>query len=291
MKKIMRTSLHIIPFVFMICCLVPFLMVLAVSFSDEATVKNFGYSLIPKVFSTEAYRYTFAYPMQLLRAYTMSIAVVLIGTPLSLILTSGIAYPLSRRDFKYRRFLSIYLFITMIFSGGLVPSYILISRYLQLKDTLAVLIVPTLVSAWNIILLRTFMQTIPVSLIESAKLDGASELSILFKIIIPLSKTGLATIALFVVLAYWNDWYTSMLYIDDPNLTTLQYLLYKLMNNVTFMTQQNSGVARSMMGSMTLPDETVRMAICVLAAGPMLIVFPLFQKYFVKGITIGSVKG
>ena len=171
------------------------------------------------------------------------------------------------------------------------PSYILISRYLQLKDTLAVLIVPTLVSAWNIILLRTFMQTIPVSLIESAKLDGASELSILFKIIIPLSKTGLATIALFVVLAYWNDWYTSMLYIDDPNLTTLQYLLYKLMNNVTFMTQQNSGVARSMMGSMTLPDETVRMAICVLAAGPMLIVFPLFQKYFVKGITIGSVKG
>lgn len=293
MKKnlLHKILLNIIPSVFAICCILPFVMIISASFTDEQILKEFGYKIFPKMFSLDAYKYVFMHPAQLIRSYCTSIAMVLIGTPMALVILSGIAYALSRKDFKYRRIISMYLFITMIFSGGLVPSYILISKFLHLKDTFLVLILPSMVGAYNIILLRTFMQSIPFALIESAKLDGASELKILWSIMIPLSKTGLATIGLFIVLMYWNDWFTSMLYIDNNSFVPLQYMLYKMLNNANFITQNSSGAGSALMGSMKIPNETVRMANCVLAAGPMLMVFPFFQKYFVKGITVGSVKG
>ncbi len=289
-KSIKNLWVHIPLILLALCCLLPFLLVLAISFSDEATISNYGYSLIPLKFSLEAYRYVFEYPQQILRSYGVTLTVTSIGTILGVLLTAGLAYPISRPDYKMKRPLSLYIFITMVFNGGLVPTYILLSQYLHLKDTLAVLILPMMVSAWNVFLLKTFFMTIPISLIESAKLDGASEFTIFFRIVIPLSKVGIAVVTLFIMLAYWNDWFLSLIYIDNDKIVSLQYLLYRIMESVTFFTQ-SSGAAKTMMGSMTLPDETVRMAICVIAAGPMVLIFPFFQKYFVKGITIGSVKG
>lgn len=289
-KSIKNLWVHIPLIILMLCCVLPFLLVLAISFSDEATISNYGYSLIPQKFSLEAYKYVFEYPQQILRSYGVTITVTTIGTVLGVLLTAGLAYPIARPDYKLKRPLSLYIFITMVFNGGLVPTYILISQYLHLKDTLAVLILPLMVSAWNVFLLKTFFMTIPISLIESAKLDGASEFKILFQIVLPLAKVGIAVVTLFIMLTYWNDWFLSLIYIDNDKIVSLQYLLYRIMESVTFFTQ-SSGAAKTMMGSMTLPDETVRMAICVIAAGPMVLVFPFFQKYFVKGITIGSVKG
>lgn len=289
-KSIKNLWVHIPLIILMLCCVLPFLLVLAISFSDEAMISNYGYSLIPQKFSLEAYKYVFEYPQQILRSYGVTITVTTIGTVLGVLLTAGLAYPIARPDYKLKRPLSLYIFITMVFNGGLVPTYILISQYLHLKDTLAVLILPLMVSAWNVFLLKTFFMTIPISLIESAKLDGASEFKILFQIVLPLAKVGIAVVTLFIMLTYWNDWFLSLIYIDNDKIVSLQYLLYRIMESVTFFTQ-SSGAAKTMMGSMTLPDETVRMAICVIAAGPMVLVFPFFQKYFVKGITIGSVKG
>ncbi|MGQ9631006.1 MAG: carbohydrate ABC transporter permease [bacterium] len=178
----------------------------------------------------------------------------------------------------------------MLFNGGLVPWYILIVRYLHLKDTLWVLIVPYLVVPWFVLLLRTFFQQIPISLIESAKIDGASEFRIFFSIIVPLSKPALATIGLFICLRYWNDWWLSLLYIEKENLVPLQYMLYRMMANIQFLTSQLTTTAVDIdVGK--LPNESARMAMCVLAAGPMLFVFPFFQKYFVKGLTAGALKG
>ena len=273
-----------------IACVILFLMVVAVSFSGEADLARYGYSLIPKSPQLTAYRYVFSNATQLFNAYKITIFVSIAGTVGGMLVMIGLAYPLSREDFIFKKQLSTFLFITMIFSGGLVPSYIWISKYLQLRDTIWVLIVPMLVNVWNVFLLRTFFKTVPKSLIESAMLDGAGEFYILMKIIIPLSKVGIATISLFTLLAYWNDWFTSMIYIDNKNLVSLQYLMYRIMENVSFFKSSSQSV-QAMLGTQGIPNETVRMAICVIAAGPMIFVFPFFQKYFAKGIMVGSIKG
>lgn len=283
--------LHIFFIVFSLMCLIPFIIILSISFSKEADIVSFGYGLVPKTFDLLAYKYVFSNPEQILQSYKISIIVTIAGTFVGTIMMAMVAYPLSRRNFQHRKTITFYIFFTMLFSGGLVPTYILVTYYLGMKDTMWSLIIPGLVNAWHIILLRTFFQDIPSELSESAKIDGCSEYGILFKIIMPLSKPALATVAFLGAMFRWNDWFSALLYVDKDELLPLQYLLYRIMANIQALTSNMQNAPPGTLENVRLPGETARMAMCVLAAGPMLFVFPLFQKYFVKGLTVGSIKG
>lgn len=268
--------------------LLPLMILFSTSFSTESDVIRYGYSLIPRTPSLMAYKAVLASPSELFNAYTVTISVTVIGTMISLFVTALVAYVISRPDYKYRRIISLYIFFTMLFNGGLVPTYILISQWLNLKDNIFAMIVPLLVSAYNVLLMKGLMQSIPFSIIESAKMDGASEFKIFIKMIVPLSKSAFATVGLFTVLAYWNDWYQCMLYIDNSKLYNLQYMLVRILQNFEF---QSTPEMRQLLSNMKSPPVlTGRMAMSVLAAGPMIFIFPFFQKYFVKGITMGSLK-
>lgn len=288
-KKITRGIFSVVIILLSIIFVIPFLTIISASFTDELTLKQFGYSLIPAKFSLEAYSYIFKYSFgEILSSYGVTIFVSAVGTVCGVTIMSLMAYPLARQDFKYRRVFSFFLYFTMLFSGGMVPSYILISKYLHLTDTIWVLILPQLLSAWNIFLLRTYFSSVPMDILESAKIDGLNERGIFVKMIIPLSKHGVATISLFMLLMYWNEWFASMLYINSDKYISLQYLLVKMLNNAEFL-KNNAGAAS--VNTEVLPGKNLRMATCILAAGPMIAVFPFFQKYFVKGVMVGSVKG
>ena len=271
-------------------CLIPMIVTLSVSFSDEMDLVRNGYSVIPRIFSTAAYDFIFKAPKAILSAYWVTIQITAIGTFLGTMVMAMVAYPLSRTDFKWRRIITFYIFFTMLFNGGLVPTYILISRYLHLRNTLFAMILPVIITAWNIFLLMTFMKSIPLSLVESAKIDGASELLIFSRIIVPLSKPALATIALLLALRLWNEWFTAMLYITDQQLVPLQFWMQRVMRNMQFLLS-NQDMVGGGVSMADLPTESVRMAMAVLAAGPMVLVFPFFQKYFAKGLKVGAVKG
>jgi putative aldouronate transport system permease protein len=273
-----------------LACVIPLVLIVSASFSSRLGLNVKGYSLIPPEFSLEAYRYIFKSPRQLLSSYGVTISVTILGTVLSLLCTSMFAYAIARRDFKYHNLLSFLLLFTLLFSGGMVPSYIMISRYYHLKNNILVLILPYVIIPWHVFLMKGFFLDIPVSLMEAAKIDGARELTIFFRIVLPISKPALATIGLFCAFTYWNDWWLSLLYIDNPKLNSLQYYLYRIMNNIQFLTSSMQNVNLNIDLS-KLPGETARMALCVLAAGPMLFIFPFFQKYFVRGLTVGAVKG
>ncbi|MGI2293655.1 carbohydrate ABC transporter permease [Paenibacillus sp. GXUN7292] len=270
-----------------IVCLIPFVLVLSASLTDQVALAKDGYQLIPEVWSLKAYEVIILNPAQLLRSYGVSITVTVLGTTLSIIFSTLLAYPLSRPDFAYRNPLSFYIFFTMLFNGGLVPFYILLSQYLSVKDTILALILPGMISPFFIILIRTFFQTIPYSLIELGMLEGASEIKIYFRIIVPLSAPILATISLFTSLGYWNDWFNSLLFINKTQLYPLQYMLMVMMQNIEFMLK-NAGRG---LNAADIPMEPVRMAMAIIAIGPMAFVYLYFQKYFVKGIIIGAVKG
>lgn len=274
-----------------VACLYPFLMILGTSFQSEAEIMESGYKLVPGTFSLEAYKSVLQNPFAIVNAYKVTIITTLITTLLGLYVISTYAYVISRKDYKYRKILSFYVFFTMLFSGGMVPSYILISNWLGLKDNILALILPLVANAWNILLMKGFFQSIPTALIEAAKVDGASEMCIFAKIVVPISKPAFATIALFYVLASWNDWQLSLLYIDSDAKIKLQYLLVKILNNIEFLNSYDAikyGLVRE---PISVPTNSARMAMCVLAAGPIVVIFPFFQKYFVKGISVGSVKG
>ena len=286
------TLFHFIFIVFCILCVIPIIAILSISLSDKIDIVNFGYRLIPRRFSTEAYIYIFRYPKEVIASYGVSVLITALGGIIGLFLTALYAYPLSRPDFKYRNIFAFYIFFTMIFNGGLVPTYIVVARMLHLSDTIWALIMPYVANAFFVIVMRTYFQTIPISLVESAKIDGSSEFRTFFTIILPLSKPALATIGLFIVLNYWNDWYLALLYVSPSakNLVPLQYMLYKIMANIQYLTQQMQNAFVNV--DMTkLPSESARMAMCIVAAGPMLFIFPFFQKYFVKGLTVGAIKG
>lgn len=278
---------HIALILLSLSCVIPFLLVVSVSFTSESGINSNGYSLIPSEFSLEAYRYIFANPGEVLSAYKITITVTAIGTILGTLISAMLAYPISRKDFKLSRHLSFYVYFTMLFSGGMVPTYLLVSKTLGMKDTILALIFPILLNAFDIFLLRTFFSDIPKELIEAATIDGANELKIFFEIIIPIGKVGIAMIALFSVLRYWNDWFQSMLYIDKSDIQSLQYMLYRVMRKTNLAKEMGGSV----MFTEKIPNENLRMALCVVAAGPVLFVFPFFQKYFAKGITVGAVKG
>ena len=287
---ILKILIHLV-FIFMcLLCIIPLLSILSVSLTEESNILDFGYKLIPKSISTKGYELIFKNPKSIINGYTVSIIVTFFGSLLGLLVASLIAYPLSRQDYVYRKRLSFYITFTMIFNGGMIPTYILITKYLHLKNSIFVLILPYVANVWLIFLLRIFFETIPKSLIESAKIDGASEFKIFAVIMIPLSKTGLATVGLFYALSYWNDWYLSLMYITKERLLPLQYLLSRMMNNLDFMSRSMSSMP-SGVDVKSMPKESARMAMCIIAAGPMLFVFPFFQKHFVRGITIGAVKG
>lgn len=274
-----------------ICALIayPFVLMVMASITPENELALSGYKLIPKAFSLEAYRYVLSDPMAVLNGYKVTAITSVATMVLSVLCMAATAYPLARSGFKGKKFVSFYLFFTMLFSGGLVPSYILITQYLKLTDTYWVHILPSLMNVWYIFMMRTFMQDIPGEIFESAEIDGASEFLIFFRIVIPLAKPVMATIALFMFLGKWNDWMTSMLYINDQNLISLQYLLQRVLKEIQLVLQNQNYVSN--VDLTTLPSETARMAMAIIVAGPALFVFPFFQKYFVKGLTVGSVKG
>lgn len=282
-----KGSVHVVLIILSLLCLLPFVMILSVSLTSEAGIQANGYGLIPSEWSVEAYRYVFRNPTEVISAYTTTIFVTVVGTISGTLIMAMLAYPMSRRDFKMKNILSFFVYFTMLFSGGLVPQYILVTKYLNLKDNVLALILPILISGWNTMLLRMYISSIPMSLIEAANLEGASEFRIFFSIILPLAKVGIVTVALFQALNFWNDWYQAMLYIDHGDMTTLQYMLYRVMNKVNLAKEYGGAMATQE----KLPNENLRMALCVVAAGPMLCVFPFFQKYFSKGITVGGVKG
>ncbi|MDF2927039.1 MAG: sugar transporter permease [Paenibacillaceae bacterium] len=293
-NRVSRTSNVVLNLVFLllaIACLFPMLLVLAVSLTDEQSIIRHGYSIIPHQFSFYSYEYLLKDMDKIIRGYTISIVVTVVGTFTSLLFTSLFAYPISRRDMPFRNQLSFFVFFTMLFHGGLVPWYLTYSSA-GLKNTLFALIIPLLIAPFNIIIMRIFFtNTIPDSLIESAKIDGAGELRIYAQIVLPLSLPVLATIGLFQTLNYWNDWYNSMVFISDNNLVSLQYLMYKVINQIQYLT---SGMVDATVAGQELskiPTETVRMAMAIVGIGPIIFVYPFVQKYFVKGLTIGAVKG
>ena len=268
-----------------LACLIPMMLVISISLSSEKALVEQGYNLLPVGFTTSAYEYILKEPGQMLQAYGVTGFVTIVGTLGGLLLSSMLAWPLARQDFRLRGPLSFYVFFTMLFSGGMVPFYILVTRYLGLKDNILALILPYLVTAWYVLILRTSFAQLPTELLDAARIDGAGEWRIFFQIVIPLSKPVLATIGLFYVLRFWNDWFLALLFINKPDIYPLQYLLYVLMRNITFLASnpQTTG--------MPIPTQSARMALAVLAFGPALFTFLLLQKYFVRGITIGGLKG
>ena len=291
-EKMMKVVSHVLLIVLCVFCVGSFLLVLGSSFQSESEIQKIGYRMIPHEFSLEAYKAVFMSPGMILDSYMVTIITTVVGTIIGLCISASAGYVISRKNYRYRKILSFFIFFTMLFNGGLVPTYILMTQWLHLKNTIWALILPLVVNAWYIILMRGFFQGIPDSIMEAARIDGASELRIFFGIVLPLSKPVLATIALFYALAYWNDWYQSLLYIDNQKLYKLQYLLMQILKKSQFL---NSAAGQAVMGTGAstayMPTLNLRMAMCVVAVGPLLIAFPFFQKYFVKGITVGSVKG
>lgn len=269
-------------------CLIPFIILVSSSFTSESYIRFHGYSILPKEFTTQAYEIIFKNPMTVMRAYGVSILITVVGTLLGLFILTMTAYVLSRKDFKYRNFFSFFFYFTTLFNGGMVCTYIFYIQYLHLKDSLWALILPGIFNVFYLLIMRSFVSAIPSALIESAKIDGAGEYRTFFQIILPLLKSGMATIGLFLALGYWNDWYNAMLYLNSDEKYPLQYMLYNML-------QQTQALARiaSQAGIVVadLPSNSLKMAMAVVATGPIILVYPFVQKYFVKGVTIGSVKG
>ncbi|WP_150265185.1 carbohydrate ABC transporter permease [Paenibacillus tepidiphilus] len=293
MKHLDRKIFNIIGYVCLIVlailCLLPFILVVSSSLTDENKIITDGYQFIPTVFSAEAYSILFKYPQQMIQAYIVTIGVTTAGTALGLFLTSMTAYALSRKDFKWRNQFSFFFFFTTLFSGGLVPWYLLMVNYLHMKDTVLALIIPLVLNVFYIIVMKSFMSGIPEAIVESAKIDGAGDFRIYARLVLPLSKPALATIGLFLALAYWNDWYNALLFISNEDLMPLQYYLYKMLGNM-------DGMRKAMMGAgavvtTSIPTESLKMAMTVVATGPILLAYPFVQRYFVQGLTIGAVKG
>ncbi len=276
---------HLILSLVGIACLLPMLLIVSISLSSEREIALNGYRLWPQGFTLFAYEYILQQPGQILRAYGVTAFVTAVGTLSGLLVCSLLAYPLSRQDYIFRRPLSFYVFFTLLFNGGMVPFYILMTRYLGLKDNILALILPYMVTAWYVLILRTSFAQLPIDLLDAARIDGAGEWRIFFQIVLPLSKPVLATIGLFFVLRYWNDWFLALLFMNRADLYPLQYLLYVLMTNINVLASNPQTVG------IPIPVQSTRMAMAVLAFGPALFTFLLLQKHFVRGITIGGLKG
>lgn len=279
---------YIFIILFAIACLIPLLLVLSSSFTSQASLNINGYKLIPSELSIDAYSLLFK-SGTVGPAYGVTIFITVVGTVLSMLVTCACAYAISCKSMYYRSVIAFFIYFTMLFNGGLVPTYLWVTKYLHLSDSLWSLILPSLVNAWNLLLMRNFFNGIPDALSESAKIDGANDMLILFKIILPISLPGIATVGLFYALAYWNEWYKALLYIHTEWKYPLQYLIMQIQKNIQYVQQNaaNAGVVTEGL----VPAETTQMATAVVTIGPIILLYPFLQKYFVQGLTVGSVKG
>ena len=267
----------------------PVIIIISGSLSAANAIKSFGYRPWIQEFTLEAYRYIFLEPTQVLKSYGVSFAVTAIGTLVGLSITAMMAYALSRKKFRLRGILFFLIFFTLLFRGGTVPLYIIVSKVLGLKNTLWALILPGLTNPFYILLLSAFFGGIPSEFYDAAEVDGASEFAIFRYVAIPLAAPMLATIGMFYILQYWNDWFTPLLFITNPDLTPLQFLLQRMMQSMTFLQQNMTNLAST--AAAPFPTESIRMAMAVIAAGPMTIVFLFFQRFFIRGLIQGGLKG
>jgi putative aldouronate transport system permease protein len=264
-------------------------LVLAGSFSNESDILKYGFNFVPPEISLNAYRLILGNGSEVLKAYYYTILTTVIGTIVGLLLTASLAYPLSRKDFKYKNQFSFYVYFTMLFNGGMVTMYLVYTQLIPLRNTIFALIIPGLMGAFNVLLMRTFFaQNIPDAVVESAEIDGASVYRIFLMIVLPLSKPALATVALFSGMSYWNNFFFNMLFINDGRINNLPYLLYRITQQIQVI-NQNPELAMRLGGS--LPDETARMAMVIVTIGPIIFLYPFLQKYFIKGLVVGAVKG
>ncbi|TXK77647.1 carbohydrate ABC transporter permease [Paenibacillus sp. N3.4] len=283
--------IHVLFILMGLSCLVPLLLVVAVSVTAEQSVVMDGYRFWPHQFSLEAYKYLLQEGKTIIQAYGVTIFVTVVGTILSLLVISSFAYPLSRKDFAYRKLFTFLVVFTLLFSGGMVSWYMVTTQIFLLKNNVWALIVPYLFNGWYVMIMRTyFMTSIPDGIVESAKIDGAGEYRIFFSIVLRLSLPGLATIGLFSAIVYWNDWWLPLMLIQDDKILNIQYLLYKAQSTADFLSSvsgQNYGTVMQIKP----PSLTVRMALAVVGIGPIVLAYPFFQKYFVQGLTVGAIKG
>ena len=289
-----QSVFHIVLGLFALLCIIPFIFVIIIAFSSEESIRQVGYSFTPLSWSTQAFDYTFKLGNALWRSYFNSFLSTLVGTALSVTLTVLYAYPLFRRDYHFRNFFNFLSFFTMIFGGGLVPTYVICKNVLGLSDNYAALIVPMLFSPFNVIIMRTFLQTtVPPELIEAATIDGSGEYSTLLRIVLPVVKPGIATIALLVSLAYWNEWFLSLLYLNkNMSIMPLQYLLMRMQRNADFLAKNSSMLgAEAAKAAARLPSQSLKMALVVFIVIPIACAYPFFQRYVIAGLTVGSVKG
>ena len=285
--------LNIMFLILALICVIPAVLVVSISFSAEQSITDYGYRLIPKIISLDGYGYLLKQGALIIRALGVSLFVTIVGTVLGTLLTTLMGYVLSRPDYKLNGFLTMLVFIPMVFNGGLVSTYFIVSQFLHLKNTLWALILPLSVSSFNVVICRTFFKTtIPEELIESAKMHGEAEFKIGCQLLLLISLPVIATIGLFLCFAYWNDWYQSMLYIDNQRLYSLQALLNAIMTNINMLAQNAATMGASMADMVAnMPKEAARMAIVVIIVLPIACAYPFFQKYFISGLTVGAVKG
>lgn len=284
---------HILFIILSLVCVLPVILIVSISLSSEQSIQNVGYRLIPQAFSASAYTFLWKQQTILFRALGVSVFVTAVGTVIGVLLTTSMGYVLSRPQYRLQKFLTWVVFIPMVFNGGMVSSYFINTNFLHLKNSVWAYIWPLAVSSFNVIICKTFFRsTIPDSIIESAKIDGATQIGIYLRIILPISLPVLATIGLFLCFGYWNDWFQALLYIDDSTLNSLQALLTQIMNNVEYLSANAAtlGVSAAEMAK-SMPKEGARMAIAVIIIIPIACVYPFFQKYFISGLTIGAVKG
>lgn len=286
---LIRSVGYIVITLFSAACLIPFIMMVSASFSSEKAVVRNGFSMFPQDPTLFAYKLTFQNPDVIIGSYVVTILITVIGTVVGLFITAMTGYALQRPDFRHRNAISLFFYFTTLFSGGLVPFYLLMTRYLHLKNNYLAVLLPLLLSAWNIIMMKNFMKSIPHAITESTQIDGAGPFRTFISIILPMSTPSLATIGLFIALGYWNEWYNSMLFLDtNVKYRPMQLFLYNLITGVEYI---RNSAARSNVPTQDVPLETMRMATAVIATGPVVLMYPFVQRYFIKGITIGSVKG
>lgn len=278
-------------FVFGMACLIPFLIVLASSFTSEMSLLRNGYGLWPREFSVEAYKYVFSNPTRILQAYGNTTMVTVIGTVLAVAIATMTGYVLARRDFKWHNRFSLFFFFTTLFNGGLVPWYLMCTTYLGFKDNYLARILPLMFSVWNVILAKNYMKGIAFEITESGKIDGANDFQIFSKLIFPLTTPLVATLTLFTALAYWNDWYYSMLFISKPHMQSLQYMLQQILASIQAMKQLAASGEMSTISTAEIPSASMKMAMTCVTVGPIILLYPFLQRYFIKGMIIGAVKG
>lgn len=273
---------------FAIVCLTPFLLIVSGSFTDDKIITTQGYSVIPRGFTLKAYETVFALPEKILRAYGVTVFVTLAGTATGLFIIFMTGFALQRNDLKYRNHIAFYFYFTTLFNGGLIPWYIMIANVLGLKNNILALIIPSLMSPFLIFLMRNFLRTIPESIVESARIDGAGDFRILLSLVMPIATPALATVGLFLALGYWNDWFLASIFMETDRLFSLQFYLYNILSRADFM---RSGLTQTITVTVDLPRESVKLATAVIVTGPVIFFYPFVQKYFVQGLVIGAVKG